>query len=262
MPETATESKKWSGYNGDRPIKTTGSLEPMPGRCGKKLKFTGTSPENPAKYCMQYPSKKLGIPHCAKCAGGAKNRGIAHGNFRTGEYCEHLPKRIQDSAEAGLNDPDLISLRGAIAVTRAREIDLFKRVDSGEAGAIWRSLKSINQEFKKARAAADPAKMQECLDEQTRLIDKGLGDSATWAEIHQTIEQRRKLIDSELKRLQALQIYVDSGPVLTMLNAIAIQLKEIIENRDLTVKEQLSRTQLMLSKFMGQTTDRQKQALD
>jgi hypothetical protein len=164
--------------------------------------------------------------------------------------------------EEAIADPNLISLRSDIAVVRARTNDLLKRVDSGEAGQIWRSLQDSYQDFKTARSAADPVKMQESLELLGTLIERGAADSKIWFEVISTIEQGRKLIDSELKRLQALQVYVDSGAVITMLTAIAIQLKEIIENRDLTVKEQLSRTQLMLSKFMGEAGDRQKKALD
>jgi hypothetical protein len=261
MPENI-EKKKWNGYNGDRPIKTTGSLEPIPGRCGKKLKFTGTSPENPPRYCKNWPSKELMVPHCKKCASGAKNRGIASPNFKHGNKSRYLPSRMLADYEEAIADPNLISLRSDIAVVRARTNDLLKRVDSGEAGQIWRSLQDSYQDFKTARSAADPVKMQESLELLGTLIERGAADSKIWFEVISTIEQGRKLIDSELKRLQALQVYIDSGAVITMLTAIAIQLKEIIENRDLTVKEQLSRTQLMLSKFMGEAGDRQKKALD
>jgi hypothetical protein len=260
---TATQQKKpWEGYNGDRPPKTSGSLEPMPGRCGAKLKFTGTGAENPARYCKRYPSKILGGDRCIKCGSATKNRGIASARFKDGSNSRYLPKRMIADYEEAIADPNLISLRSDIAVVRARTNDLLKRVDSGEAGAIWRSLQDTYQDFKIARSAADPVKMQESLEMLGTLIDKGAADSRIWFEVITTIEQGRKLIDSELKRLQALQVYVDSNAVLTMLTAIAIQLKDIIENRDLTIKEQLSRTQLMLSKFMGQTSDRQKKALD
>jgi hypothetical protein len=258
MPETVENvAKKWNGYNGDRPIKTTGSLEPIPGRCGAKLKFTGTGPENPLKYCKNWPSKKFGGDRCQKCGAGVKNSGIANASFKHGSYSKHLPTRMQADVQDALNDPELISLRGAIAVTKSREIDLFKRVDTGEAGAIWRSLQSINKDFQKARAAADPVKMQECLEEQSRLIGKGLSDSAAWSEIHQTIEQRRKLVDSELKRVQALQIYVDASQVQTMMVAFIQQLNEVFET-----KEQRSKAMIILRKFMGETSDKQKQALD
>jgi hypothetical protein len=262
MTETVADKKKWSGYNGDRPPKTTGSLEPIPGRCGTKLKFTGTGPENPPKYCKNWPSKELGGDRCRFCGGGRKNQGIANGRFKDGSQSRYLPKRMLADYEEAIADPNLISLRSDIAVVRARTNDLLKRVDSGEAGQIWRSLQDSYQDFKTARSAADPVKMQESLELLGTLIERGAADSKIWFEVISTIEQGRKLIDSELKRLQALQVYVDSGAVITMLTAIAIQLKEIIENRDLTVKEQLSRTQLMLSKFMGEAGDRQKKALD
>jgi hypothetical protein len=261
MPDGSTRTKEWTGYNGDRPIKTTGSLEPIPGRCGAKLKFTGTSPENPPRYCKQYPSKNGG-PRCSKCGTATKNRGIASGTFKHGKNSRYLPSRMISDYEEAIADPNLISLRSDIAVVRARTNDLLKRVDSGEAGQIWRSLQDSYQDFKTARSAADPVKMQESLELLGTLIERGAADSKIWFEVISTIEQGRRLIDSELKRLQALQVYVDSGAVITMLTAIAIQLKEIIENRDLTVKEQLSRTQLMLSKFMGEAGDRQKKALD
>ena len=220
-----------------------GSAEPIEGRCASRLKLT-----NPSRYCTQYPLKNSN--HC-KVHGGKLGKGIANPNFKDGNHSRYLPKRMQADYDIAMEDPNLIGLRSDIATVDARLNDILKRVDTGEAGSLWTSLQGEYKAFQSARSSGDAAKMAETLASLGELIGKGKADWAVWGEAVGLIEQRRKLVDSEVKRLTALQVYVDSGQVLTMLNSIALQLREIIMDRDQSVNDQLLKTQNLLSRFLG-----------
>ena len=90
------------------------------------------------KPCRQSPIE--GRTRC-RIHGGATPRGFDHPLTKTGRYSKHLPTRLLADYEAALADPNLLSAREDIAKLTARQADLLRRVDSGEAGALWGAMR-------------------------------------------------------------------------------------------------------------------------
>src|SRR5688500_13133655 len=131
--------------------------------------------------------------------GGRSRLGPGSGLYKDGRYSKFLPARMAADYQAAKDDSKLLELRDNIATVDARLIDLFKRVDSGEAGAIWKEAQAAMSRFRDAQAKNNVDAMMLAVTQAERLIGQGAGDYAAWSEIGGLIEQRRRLVDSEQK---------------------------------------------------------------
>lgn len=124
--------------------------------------------------------------------GGKTPRGLAHPSTKTGRYSKYLPARLAERYESALNDPDLISLRDEIALTDADIGRLLALVDDDIPDGLdpketlaWRRAQRQNR-----------------------------------AEIHQLIENRRKLVETERRRLIDLQQMMTVEQAMLLLSAV------------------------------------------
>jgi hypothetical protein len=142
---------------------------------------------------------------------------------------------LRERYEQAEHDPALLSLKSEVALTDARLADLLARVDTGESGQLWANLKKAHEEFKVSRLARDVPKMNVALAKIEALLDSAVQDHTAWGEIGTLIEQRRKLTESEAKRLITLQ------QMLTTEDAMAIAHRLIdIMTRHVTDRQVLS----------------------
>ncbi len=153
------------------------------------------------KRCNAH-SKRTGAPCGAvamkgrdKCKnhGGHSLKGIASPTFKDGKRSKymHLPEHLSARVGEYINDHKLIELRENIAVTDARLTDLYQRLSP----------------------------------------DGGAGDRENWAEIMSLFEQRRKLVESESKRLKDSQQTITSEQFLTFIQFVLSVIKENVTDR-------------------------------
>ena len=182
---------------------------------------TATSKQS-GQRCKRRPAK--GRTVCSM-HGGKSRVGPASPQWKGGIHSEYLPKRLLDDYRASLDNPDKLVLDENIALIDARLSDLLRRVDSGESGQLWRDLREARQAYAKAKRSKDPTAMAEAITTMCDLIDRGHLDSAAWAEIADFIERRRKLVESERKRLVEAQqvIHVAQAAALMALMVDAVQ---------------------------------------
>ncbi len=102
-----------------------------------------------------------------------------------------LPMHLSASVGEYINDHKLIELRENIAVTDARLTDLYQRLSP----------------------------------------DGGAGDRENWAEIMSLFEQRRKLVESESKRLKDSRQIITSEQFLTFIQFVLSVIKENVTDR-------------------------------
>jgi hypothetical protein len=201
-----------------------------------------------AKNRQGEPCQRWSLAGRNRCGlhGGKTPAGPACANYRTGRYSAYVPARLRARYEQAEGDTELLSLRGEIALTDARLIDLLARVNTGESGQLWARLKKAHGEFKVTRLARDVPKMNVALAKIEALLDSATQDHATWAEIGELIEQRRRLAESESKRLVTLEQMMTAEQAMTLahrvidivtrhvsdrqvLSAIVIEMRSLVE---------------------------------
>ena len=164
--------------------------------------------------------------------GGASPRGIAHPRTKHGRFSRDMPTRMLATYEAALADEDLISLLEEIALVTAREGDLLSRVDSGESGEIWTALRKAWAEYESAVAASNAPAMAYALTDIGRLLHRGHEDHLAWRELLATIEQRRRLVETERRRLVDLNQMISHERAMLFATALLDAVRRNVDDRD------------------------------
>lgn len=164
--------------------------------------------------------------------GGKSLVGIASPSFKTGRYSKYIPARLNERYQEAVSDSELLALREDIALIDARLVDLLQRVDTGESGRLWRLLQQTHAEMLQARAASDTGKMAMKLTELGHLIQEGLADYAAWDDVSKTLEQRRKLVESERKRLVEMQQMITTERAMVLLSVVVDTIRRHVRDRD------------------------------
>jgi hypothetical protein len=177
-------------------------------KCGARTKHDGTP-------CERSPVR--GRTRC-RLHGGKTLVGTASPTYRNGRYSAYVPERLRERYEAAEDDAELLSLRSEVALVDARLADLLARVDSGESGKLWAELRRAYRAFIRARQAG--LGEAAALATVERVIERAVGDHQAWAEIGELVEQRRKLTESESKRLVTLQQMITSEQAMAMIGRL------------------------------------------
>jgi hypothetical protein len=152
-----------------------------------------------------------------------------------------------DAYHERLGDERLIETAGSIALTDARLFDVLSRVDTGECGETWKSLYEAVQAFneceRKANNSPTPDKAapymlerNEQMDTILGLVQEGMADYAAWREVKDLIELRRKLCETEQKRLIAAQQMITNDQAMVLMASL-----QAIIHRNVTDRDTLSR---------------------
>jgi hypothetical protein len=161
--------------------------------------------------------------------GGKTPSGIASPVFKTGRYSKYLPGRLQARYAEAEGDGELLELRGEIALIDARLADLLHRVDTGESGALWAKVRALARDYAKAHRR-DAEDADEKLNDLLDAIRGGTDDAMAWAEVQGTVEQRRKLVESERKRLVELQQTITVEQALLLIANISDIIRRHVDN--------------------------------
>lgn len=161
--------------------------------------------------------------------GGKSLAGLASPRLSHGRYSRVLPARLSARYEEARQDMALLELRDEIGLVDSRIVDLLARIDTGESGAIWQALKAAYTDL--LRAKHDPAKAALALNAIGDLITRGHADYAAWNEIAAVLEQRRRLVESERKRLIELRDTITSGQAMVLVTALLSSIKEHVTDR-------------------------------
>lgn len=173
--------------------------------------------------------------------GGTTPKGIDSPHFKHGRHT-NLPQRLIEQFERSIGDPELLNMTADIGLIDTRIDDLLKRVDSGESGRIYDMLRQQHDTLLKARRGAartrdEKEKEQynataaEALNQIGYLIQRGQGDYQAWNELTNLLEQRRRLVESERKRLLDLQQVVTVKQFIEAMIFIGSSIREHVTDK-------------------------------
>jgi hypothetical protein len=149
--------------------------------------------------------------------GGSSLSGLASPSLKTGRYSKHLPERLAGRYGEALADPNLLELRDEIALVGTRLGELVEHLDTGESLRHWQSVQAAHRDIAAAIRISDKALLRAGLSALDTAVEAGLDNYATWKEIVDLTEARRKLVESEQKRLVAMQQMITSEQAMILL---------------------------------------------
>lgn len=177
--------------------------------------------------------------------GGSTPNGFGLPQTKTGRYSKYLPGRMLEHYADAINDPELLNLRQEIALAEARITDLLSRVDSGESGKLWKQARAAWQQLNQARNEGDLNAEAEAADKLSHLLVRGQADYTVWHEVMVMIEQRRKLVESERRRLVDMQQMITAEQAMALVSAIIDTVRRNVSDRDTLAAIQGELTQLI-----------------
>lgn len=185
--------------------------------CGAKSKRTGkpcTVPAMPNGRCYIHGGKSL--------------IGAALPQFIDGRYSKHLPSRLAVLYAESQSDTDLISVRDELRLVDARTNEVLSRLDSKEAASHWAQLKGLVDQFR----SGTPDKRIQAAEALSVWSAEALLDYAVWAEVLDLMERRRKLAETESKRLVAMGQMMTVSQVMSLAGAVIDICRRNVSNRN------------------------------
>ena len=183
--------------------------------------------------------------------GGNSAIGFASGQWKHGRYSKHMPNRLLPDYMDAVRDKNLLALRHDIALVDTRMNDLIGRIDIGDSGSIWEKAKEEFRSFRVATAHNDGAAVRLHLNELDKLLDQGLQDFSIWQDIMRLLEHRRKLVETEMRRLDRLHQFMTAEEAQALMLAVGEAIKRHV--KDTQVLGEISRDlgRLMATRSSG-----------
>jgi hypothetical protein len=207
----------------DRDGRLRGSLEPQPGRCGRRLKGT-----NPPRYCML---RRLKGRTACKLHGGNSPSGISSPNWRSGVHSQYLPQNLKQDYERVTNDAELQSLEAQLALLATRELELTKRL--GEQVPWGRAVDDL-VDLEACLRNEDRDKTLAALAVLTHTLREGNAQAqvyeSTWHELREVLQEKARLALAESKRVALLGGFVRLKDLVGVLVSILQVIREHVSD--------------------------------
>ncbi len=166
--------------------------------------------------------------------GGKSLRGFAVPHFKTGAQSKYhyLPERLSEKVGEFLSDPELVELRENIAVYDSRLTELYSQLGESEPAAVWNELASLYGRWQSSESAEKGDEARRAFE---TLLNEGASEQSksarVWDKIIELTEQRRKLVESESKRLKDQQQIITGEQFLTFIQFVLSVIKENVTDR-------------------------------
>lgn len=134
--------------------------------------------------------------------GGKSLAGAEATAFKHGRYSRYLPERLVDQYREAMADEEITRLDSEIALVDTKLKDTLGRLHTaGEGPAAWQRVQEAHRQLQRAVAAVDADAMRAGLVLLDGAVDSAREENASWGLILGLVEQRRKLADTERRRL-------------------------------------------------------------
>jgi hypothetical protein len=157
---------------------------------------------------------------------------MASGAWKTGRYSKFLPVRLAARYAEAQADGELLALRDDIALVDTRVGELVQRIDAQESDTLWHRLRETWAEVDAARRTGDQPGLMLALTATGQMIRDGAEEQETWQEILVALDQRRKLVESERKRLVEMQQVITTERAMALLGVLVGIIKTHVSDRD------------------------------
>lgn len=162
---------------------------------------------------QQRPCRNAVVGEVGRCRmhGGKSKVGPEHHKFVHGQRSEYyLPGQLGRDFEAALNDPSLIELRRQLALAEAREGELVRALSDADAAGNWAEAWRAFIAVEDALAADDAERLPEAVHALRKALEGGIPHETLWARIRENAEHKRRLSETERRRLETLSQFITS----------------------------------------------------
>lgn len=145
-----------------------------------------------------------------------KRSGPAHHNWKGGVTSQYWPKRLRADFDRSINNPQRLELGEAIGGIDARFAELVRALGGENTDVGFVDLAKKWREMERTQLAGQTDQSGQLYAEIKRGVNAAARVESTWRELYRVMEQRRRLVESERKRL------VEQAEVITMGQAVQL----------------------------------------
>jgi len=166
--------------------------------------------------------------------GGNAQHAIGTNNtqFKHGRHSKYLPSQLDALYREALANPGLLELADHIALLEARIQSILAANSAGDPVPRWSSLREQFDRLATAVLAGKPDEINAELATIFATLDAGAKWDSTWDQVGDTLEQLRKLTDTEVKRKKELNQMVPIERVVILMAAVGNAVKRHVSNPD------------------------------
>lgn len=180
------------------------------------------------KYCEKAPKKNR---NRCKLHGGNSPRGIASPSYKHGMYSKDMPSQLANRYREARQDDELMSLRDDIALISARVGEQLSGLHDGGMMDLILQARAVYSDLIDALRKDDDPSAQMYLSSLGTLLNKGASDIMTWESIEESLEKKRKLTDSERKRLVDMRQMVTVEELLMVVGGLVNSIKKHVTDQ-------------------------------
>lgn len=199
--------------------------------CGAKLR------KRPGKTCKKLPMK--GKRRC-RLHGGKSLGGFASPTFKHGRYSDILPKDMRKRYEQARKDPELLSHEPELRLIDSHLHELLKQAElAGSPKTLLKAQKAW-EDFLLARTKDNEAMCSACLDEVGLALTDKTYDPLAWIEIREVMEGRRKILESETRRIKDKDMSMGAEQLLAIIEFIVDIIRQsVLKYADAITSQQI-----------------------
>lgn len=166
-------------------------------------------------------------------AGSPRARGTRGGRPPTKyKYSEHLPANLVEKYHVARTDTELLSLHDEIAVLDARLKEKFTSLGKEPNTQLWGRVADIQKELFTAIRSQDIEGLMQGLIVLQKITDTAQAIPENWAEIYDLFERRRKLVESERRRMLEAEQYIAAEELIVLARSIrTIILEKVTDDK-------------------------------
>lgn len=161
------------------------------GRC-KMIKTDGDRCSNAVRH---------GWTVCHYHGAGRPSRpgGLTLTRVSSGRWLQAVPERLMERYEQFLSDPDVLTLNSEMALIDTRVAELLARLDTADTKMAWTKVKMALKRLDKYEI--DENDLEYAITHLSEAVTAKSADQEVWKEITQLIENRRRLAETERRRI-------------------------------------------------------------
>lgn len=145
---------------------------------------------------------------------------VGYKDMKKGKYSDSIMGTLRERYEEAITHDDLTTLTNELGLVDSRIAQVLEKLGTGETSDLWASLHTTWTEFMMAVRLGDSETQNSLLPILNRLISQGHSTSHQWEELFSIMEKRRKMIETENKRVASSRDMISVQSAVLMLNMV------------------------------------------
>jgi len=162
--------------------------------------------------------------------GGKTPMGRASSNFKHGRYSKYMPAGMRERYFESINEPSVLELIDEIGIIDSRIADRLTALEekTDVSSSTWRTVRTLWRTFMGHIRSGNQEGQQELLRQLNEVITSGSQQADVWDDLLNLVESRRKLVDSEGRRMEVKANIVTVEQAFYLVSATIDALKEVV----------------------------------